>query len=101
MSASSPETYVNTALVSPWYASKPSGKRPAIGVPGGKRSRVRLRGIDSSAVRPLASWMLTRIIVSVRIPHRPGPASPPSSRMLVIASGSTLTPSSAPSFSGT
>ena len=42
---------------------------------------VALRGRLISAVSPVLVLMLAKITVSVRVPTRPGPASPPSSRM--------------------
>ena len=41
-----------------------------------------LRGRLNSVVLPVLVSMLAKITVSVRVPIRPGPASPPSSRML-------------------
>ena len=67
--------------------SKPSGKRSNSGVPGGNCRRRRSRGIDTSDVRPDARSAETRIIVSVRSPHRPGAESPPSNRMFVVPCG--------------
>ena len=52
-----------------------------------------LRGRLNSVVLPLLVSMLARITVSVRVPIRLGPASPPSSRTLsrgLLAHGSRL-----------
>ena len=43
---------------------------------------MRPRGRLNSPVSPVSGSMLTTMIVSVRIPTRPGPASPPSNKRL-------------------
>ena len=50
-------------------------------MPAGRAAWVQLRGTENMAVLPVAGSMLTVIIVSVRIPVRPSPKSPPSKRM--------------------
>ena len=56
-------------------------RRPAAGCPGGTGNSMRLRGMPNRAVHPVAGSMETTIMVSVRMPRRPTPESPPSSRM--------------------
>ena len=74
----SPQPYNSLAIMP---KQSPQAQAPWAGCPGGMGSSMRLRGMPNMAVHPVAGSMETTIMVSVRMPRRPTPESPPSSRM--------------------